>query len=143
MASKGYNAAGGYGNFRHRGRFISRRILGQRRNAHAIHAITLRAMTPMTYIEIGGIKFSVIREHINEYGLMRFDEREIVISSAITDVEVYMTTLRHEMIHAVLAISGISYLKKYEEEPIVRAIENIFFPAWDRLQNKTINIETV
>ena len=106
-------------------------------------AITLRAMTPMNYIKIGGIKFSVIREHINEYGLMRFDEREIVISSAITDVEVYMTTLRHEMIHAVLAISGISYLKKYEEEPIVRAIENIFFPAWDLLQNKTINIETV
>ena len=117
--------------------------MGQRRNAHAIHAITLRAMTPMNYIKIGGIKFSVIREHINEYGLMRFDEREIVISSAIADIEVYMTTLRHEMIHAALAISGISYLKKYEEEPIVRAIENLFFPAWDRLQNKTINIETV
>ena len=48
-------------------------------------------MTPTTYIEIGGIKFSVVREHINEYGLMRFDEREIVISSTIVDVDVYMT----------------------------------------------------
>ena len=97
-------------------------------------------MTPIIQIEIGGIKFSVVREHINEYGLMRFDEREIVISSTIADVEVYMTTLRHEMIHAALAISGISYLKKYEEEPIVRAIENLFFPAWDKLMQKTITL---
>ena len=97
-------------------------------------------MTPITQIEIGGIKFSVIREHINEYGLMRFDEREIVISSTITDAECFMTTLRHEMIHAALAIAGISYLKKYEEEPIVRAIENLFFPAWDRLMQKTITL---
>ena len=98
----------------------------------------------MTHIFIGGLRFEIVREHIHEYGLMRFDEREIVISSTVADVDVYITTLRHEMIHAALAISGISYLKKYEEEPIVRAIENIFFPAWDRLmQNKTINIETV
>jgi hypothetical protein len=74
---------------------------------------------------------------------MRFDEREIVISSTIADVDVYATTLRHEMIHAALAISGISYLKKYEEEPIVRAIENLFFPAWDRLMQKTITCSQI
>jgi len=94
-------------------------------------------------VKIGGMNFTVTRDNIAEYGQMLFDERKIVISSSIEDAEEYAATLRHEMLHAALHIAGISYLKKYEEEPIVRAIENIFFPAWDHLQNKTINIETV
>jgi len=94
-------------------------------------------------VKIGGMDFAVTRDNIAEYGQMLFDERKIVISSSIDDAEEYAATLRHEMLHAALHIAGISYLKKYEEEPIVRAIENIFFPAWDLLQNKTINIKTV
>ena len=97
-------------------------------------------MPPMTHIYIGGLKFEIIRENIHEYGLMRFDERQIVISSNVTDPSVCITTLRHEMIHAALEIAGISHMRRYDEEPIVRAIENIFFPAWDAINNQTLNI---
>ena len=97
-------------------------------------------MLPMTHIYIGGLKFEIIRENIHEYGLMRFDERQIVISSNVTDPCVCMTTLRHEMIHAALEIAGISHMRRYDEEPIVRAIENLFFPAWDNLTQSKHNL---
>ena len=87
----------------------------------------------MTHIFIGGLKFEIVRENIHEYGLMRFDERQIVISSNVTDPCVFMSTLRHEMIHAALEIAGISHMRRYDEEPIVRALENILFPALDSI----------
>ena len=87
----------------------------------------------MTHIFIGGLRFEIVRENIHEYGLMRFDERQIVISSNITDPEVFMSTLRHEMQHASLEIAGISHMRRYDEEPIIRAFDNIFFPAWDAI----------
>jgi len=94
----------------------------------------------MTHIFIGGLKFEIVRENIHEYGLMRFDERQIVISSTVTDTEVFMSTLRHEMMHAALQVAGISHMRRYEEEPIVRALENIFFPAWDKLTQTTLTL---
>lgn len=94
----------------------------------------------MTHIFIGGLRFEIVRENIHEYGLMRFDERQIVISSTVTDPSVCMSTLRHEMMHAALAIAGISHMRRYDEEPIVRAIENIFFPAWDKLTQATLTL---
>jgi len=42
--------------------------------------------------------------------------------------------------HAALEIAGISHMRRYDEEPIVRAIENLFFPAWDSIINQTLNL---
>jgi hypothetical protein len=33
-------------------------------------------------------------------------------------------------------MSGVSFSDKYDEENVVRAIENIFFPAWNALHKK-------
>jgi len=35
------------------------------------------------------------------------------------------------MLHAALDVSGLTYIKTFEEEAIVRCIDNIFHPAWD------------
>ena len=43
-----------------------------------------------------------------------------------------LETIRHEMIHAALGISGLAYCEAYEEEAIVRCMDEIFFPAWER-----------
>jgi len=94
----------------------------------------------MTHIFIGGLKFEIVRENIHEYGLMRFDERQIVISTSVTETDVFMSTLRHEMMHAALQVAGISHMRRYEEEPIVRAFDNIFFPAWDSINNQAVNL---
>ena len=45
--------------------------------------------------------------------------------------------LRHELVHAALAIGGVSFaLDSDIEEAVVRTIEQIFFPAWNRLQGR-------
>lgn len=84
-------------------------------------------------VTIGGVDLRIIvRETGDDYGSCHFDRREIWISDAAT-VPQQMDTLRHEMMHAALAIGGVGYSEKYDEEPIVRCLENIFFPAWLRI----------
>jgi len=84
-------------------------------------------------ISIGGVEFKItIRDLNGDFGEMKFDRREIRIAPDLDDDD-FLTTLRHEMLHAALTVAGHSYAEKYDEEPIVRALENIFFPAWDKL----------
>jgi hypothetical protein len=45
-------------------------------------------------------------------------------------------TLRHEMLHAALSLSGIAYIDKLPEEAIVRAMDTIFWPSYDALTTK-------
>ena len=46
-------------------------------------------------------------------------------------------TLRHEMVHATIAISGVGYaLPNGVEEALVRALDSIFFPAWEAVETK-------
>lgn len=89
------------------------------------------------HIHIAGIRFRIVlREMENTFGAMNFDKREIIIMPGLCDSE-NESTLRHEMIHASFAIAGISHAEKYDEEPIVRCLENIFFPAWEAVKQTT------
>jgi hypothetical protein len=93
-------------------------------------------MTVPKKVTIGGIAFAVKRMKMETYGEMDFDARKIHISSDIKDDAMIIDTLKHEMLHATLAVGGHSWAKVYDEECIVRCIENIFFPAWDNLVKK-------
>ena len=42
-----------------------------------------------------------------------------------------LITIRHELMEAALLLSGVGFADRYEQEPIVRCMEEIFFPAWD------------
>lgn len=84
------------------------------------------------FISIGGLDFRIILREMPDCGQMHFDKREIWISATLSNQDA-METLRHEMLHAALYISGHTFAEKFEEEPIVRALENIFFPAWQKL----------
>jgi len=91
---------------------------------------------PPKQITIGGkviaIRIDPEMEHWGEY---RSDSAEIVLSSkTLLKASSLRETLRHEMLHAALDIAGLSYLKQYDEEPIVRCIDSIFHPAWDKLR---------
>lgn len=89
------------------------------------------------FILIGGIKFRIVIAKIDDYGQMSFDDKEIRISKeCLNNDKMLLDTLRHEMLHASLAVAGHSWSSKIDEEPIVRSIENIFFPALDVLMNK-------
>jgi len=95
------------------------------------------------HVMIGGNKFRIIIGTLEngDFGRMYFDERKIVISSAcLAKSSVLRETLRHEVLHAALHISGVSFLERYEEETLVRAMETIFFPAWNALHDKLTSL---
>lgn len=90
-------------------------------------------------VSIGGQKFAIVVAALEDdgYGEMRFDDRKIVISSkCLAKQSLLRETLRHEVLHAALHVSGVAFSESYDEENIVRAIEHIFFPAWTNLHEK-------
>jgi hypothetical protein len=96
----------------------------------------MKAKVP-SCVYIGGIRFAIVVEKLDggDYGRMMFDERKILISTqCLAKAQTLRETLRHEILHAALHVSGASFLEHYEEETVVRAIENIYFPAWDGIK---------
>jgi hypothetical protein len=90
-------------------------------------------------INIGGIAFKVrfVKFTDDDYGKMDFDQRLILLNQGMkNNLPMAIETLRHEMIHAALAVGGVSFAVEYDEEVIVRCLDSIFFPAWDKLTKK-------
>lgn len=90
-------------------------------------------------VTIGGIKLAVrVDPEIPDWGQYISDSREILISvRACAKASTLRETLRHEMMHAALDIGGVSFMERYTEECVVRALDHLFWPAWDKL-SKTI-----
>ena len=65
------------------------------------------------------------------YGIYSHRRKLIIIDKTLKGKEL-LETIRHEMIHAALGISGLAFCEAYEEEAIVRCMDEIFFPAWER-----------
>ena len=85
-------------------------------------------------VEIGGMTFRIIvRETTDCWGMFNFDEQLIIVGKrAMQAPKTAAETLRHEMLHAALYVAGVAFMDDYQDEPIVRAIENLFFPAWEK-----------
>ena len=64
------------------------------------------------------------------FGEYFHDEKLIQINTGLSD-KVALGPLRHEMMEASVFISGLAWTESYEQEAIVRCMEEIFFPAWD------------
>jgi len=88
-------------------------------------------------IQLGGLKVKIIiAENIEEYGNFSLDDLTITLRNG--DTKVMLDTLRHEMMHAAFAIGGIGHCKPFEEveEGVVRCLDHLFFPAWNKLNTK-------
>jgi hypothetical protein len=72
------------------------------------------------------------------YGQFTFDDRLIEIDRdhLKEDPAGALETLRHEMMEAALLLTGVGFMEKYDQEPVVRAMEQAFFPAWEKLLAK-------
>jgi hypothetical protein len=95
-------------------------------------------------VTIGGQKFAIVIDPADNenFGEMHFDTRKIVLGSkCLAKASILRETLRHELLHAALHVSGIAFSEAYDEESIVRCIENIFFPAWDAIHKKLTTYE--
>ena len=75
-------------------------------------------------------------EDRDTFGEYSHDDKTIQINTGLSDGEA-LNTLRHEMMEASLFLSGLAWSKRYEQEPIVRCMEEIFFPAWELFLKKT------
>jgi hypothetical protein len=77
----------------------------------------------------------VIDETIGDYGQFSLDDMRITLAPGTP--ESMAQTLRHEMVHAALALSGIAYIERLPEEAIVRALDTIFWPCYQSLPKRT------
>ena len=89
-------------------------------------------------VTIGGREITIrLDPLLDSWGEYHSDEREIVLATrTLSKASSLRETLRHEMLHAALDIAGLTYIKAFEEEAIVRCIDNIFHPAWDQVRTQ-------
>lgn len=90
-------------------------------------------------IEIAGCRVAIrVARLTDTYGQFTFDDRLIEIDRDHLwgDPAGALETLRHEMMEAALLLTGVGFMEKYDQEPVVRAMEQAFFPAWERLLAK-------
>lgn len=85
-------------------------------------------------VTIGGRRISIkVDPKCEDWGQYHHDAGTIIISGMATKREKHLLeTVRHEIAHAALHISGVAYSENLEEEAIVRCMDTIFFPAWER-----------
>jgi hypothetical protein len=86
------------------------------------------------HISVGGLRVKItIVENLEDFGSFSLDDLTIAIRKGNTKDMV--DTLRHEMMHAAFAIGGIGHCKPFEEveEGVVRCLDHLFFPSWNRL----------
>ena len=89
------------------------------------------------HIHVGGLRVKiVIVENIEEYGNFSLDSLTITLRKG--DIKVMTETLRHELMHAAFSIGGIAHCAPFEEveEGVVRCLDHLFFPAWNKLQQQ-------
>jgi hypothetical protein len=82
-------------------------------------------------IPVAGRRVKLLFVELDEtYGQYKHDQKIIEINKAISNAD-KLITIRHELMEASLLLSGVGFSERYEQEPIVRCMEEIFFPAWD------------
>jgi hypothetical protein len=89
-------------------------------------------------VTLGGqaIKVRVVKGMV-DWGEYCHDDNVIKISAKCVDIPgALRATLRHELTHAALSIGGVGFAERYEEESVVRCLDQLFFPAWDKLEAK-------
>ena len=90
-------------------------------------------------VTIAGVPIRILQEDLSDEDNMQkgyygyySDERKVIVIEKTLSQSVAVATVRHEMIHAALAMSGLDHLEGFEEEAIVKCMDSIFFPAWER-----------
>jgi len=86
-------------------------------------------------VKIAGQSIKIKKGKLEDaFGQYEHDNRVIWISNTLKDDREILTTLRHEILEASLLISGVGWLEKYDQEPIVRCVDEVFWPAWESLK---------
>ena len=89
-------------------------------------------------VSIAGYRIPVKVKDLEDcYGQYVPDSKVIEIDrKTLKDKKLLRETIRHEMVEATLFLSGNAYSDPYDQEPIVRAVDELFWPAWDRVSKR-------
>ena len=85
-------------------------------------------------IRVAGIPIKIIREDLSDdecFGYYSPDKKAIFIDKSLSRKRVH-DTVRHELMECALCLGGIAWCEGMETEGVVRCMEEIFFPAWER-----------
>ena len=95
-------------------------------------------MTLPKTVRIAGVSIKIVEKDLSDdecFGYWQHDKRTIFLGKGLS-AKIAEETLCHEMIHAALDLSGISFAKGFPDEPVVRAVETLFLPAWERVRKR-------
>ena len=97
--------------------------------------VTTGTKLPKT-ITIGGCKIKIqVKDLEDLHGQFLYDKKVIEINSTLLeDPKELKETIRHEMVEAALLLAGVGWGELYDQEPVVRALDNIFWPAWTKME---------
>jgi hypothetical protein len=95
-------------------------------------------MTLPKSIVIGGRKVRLqIVADLEDHGQFIYDDLLIRIDKdLLRKPREFYETLRHEVVEAALLIGGAGWQETYDQEPVARALDNIFWPTWERLDRR-------
>jgi len=89
-------------------------------------------------VSIAGRRIPIkVRDLDDCYGQYSPDAKVIELDrKTLKCSKLFKDTLRHEMVEAALYLSGVAYSENYEQEPIVRALDELFWPAWTKVSKR-------
>jgi hypothetical protein len=89
-------------------------------------------------VTIGGCKIKIqVKDLDDVHGQFLYDEKIIELNSnLLRKPKELKETLRHEMVEAALLLAGVGWGELYDQEPVVRALDNIFWPAWSKIEKR-------
>lgn len=95
-------------------------------------------MEGLKSIRMAGQTVKIRRKDLSdhdEWGYWVAEKRMIVIHGSLTPRK-FKETLRHEMIHAALHLCGVAWCERMEEEALVRCLDEVFWPSWERVERR-------
>lgn len=100
--------------------------------------LTRRLSSMLKSVSIAGHRIPIRVKDLDDcYGQYLPDAKVIELDrKTVKDAKLLRETLRHEMVEAALFLSGVSYSDVYTQEPIVRALDELFWPAWEKVNRK-------
>jgi hypothetical protein len=92
-------------------------------------------MTLPKTIRVAGQTVKIKQANLSDddcYGFYSHARKMIFVHDDL-DEHTTLTTLRHELMEASLCISGVGFCENFEQEAVVRCMDEVFFPAYERL----------
>lgn len=90
-------------------------------------------MKKLKSVMVAGQRIKIQKTDLDScYGQYLHDRKTIQLDTSLSDKDL-IPTLRHEMLHAAFHISGISFCESFQEEACIRCIDEVFFPAYERI----------